>query len=68
MSESIVQNDEVLRSALEYEDSEKQYLLRSTEHKGKLSWRMAILFIVGEVVGGGVVAMGDASANAGIKM
>ncbi|XP_065653368.1 uncharacterized protein LOC136080521 [Hydra vulgaris] len=55
---------QVTKSNFQIEDGELELLLPSKSKKG-LSWQLAILFIVGEIVGGGVVAMGDATVNAG---
>ena len=47
------------------DEEEKSLLLPEAAETG-LSWQLAILFIMGEILGGGVVSIGGAMANTGI--
>ena len=63
--EEIPENDQLAKESFEIDDGEKILLIPSIECRKGLSWQMAILFIVGEGLGGGVVAMSDATVNTG---
>ena len=47
------------------DEEEKSLLLPEAVQTG-LSWQLAILFIMGEILGGGVVSIGGAITNTGI--
>ena len=44
---------------------ENSYLISTSGHHYGLSWQLAILFIMGEVLGGGVIAIGSAMVGTG---
>ncbi|XP_047124758.1 uncharacterized protein LOC105843512 [Hydra vulgaris] len=56
--------EKVTKTKFLIEDGENELLLPYLSKKG-LSWQLAILFIVGEILGRGVVAIGDAAVNTG---
>ena len=76
------QHDDILCKEMNEEDqsasiniSKKDFLITDEEEKSLLlpeavqtglSWQLATLFIMGEILGGGVVSIGGAMANTGI--
>ena len=64
---SIEIRKDVSKSTFQVVDDERTHLLSTSGHHYGLSWQLAILFIMGEVLGGGVVAIGSAMVGTGNK-